>query len=63
MWKSTRGPCRPGRSQCFPALVAAGRHVSFVELASPFGHDAFLLDTPGLNEVVDGFLRAGEALL
>jgi homoserine O-acetyltransferase len=45
------------------ALVAAGRHVSFVELASPFGHDAFLLDTPGLNEVVDGFLRAGEALL
>ncbi len=40
------------------ALVAAGRHVSFVELSSPFGHDAFLLDTPGLNEVVDGFLRA-----
>ena len=40
------------------ALVAAGRHVSFVELTSPFGHDAFLLDTPGLNEVVDGFLRA-----
>nr|WP_255696697.1 homoserine O-acetyltransferase [Sandaracinobacteroides sayramensis] len=43
------------------ALVAAGRHVSFVELKSPFGHDAFLLDTPGLNTVVDGFLRAGEA--
>ncbi len=43
------------------ALVAAGRHVSFVELVSPFGHDAFLLDTPGLNSVVDGFLRAGEA--
>ncbi len=43
------------------ALVAAGRHVSFVELSSPFGHDAFLLDTPGLEDVVDGFLRAGEA--
>lgn len=43
------------------ALVAAGRHVSFVELVSPFGHDAFLLETPGLNDVVDGFLRAGEA--
>ncbi len=42
------------------ALVAAGRHASFVELSSPFGHDAFLLDTPGLNEVVDGFLKAVE---
>jgi homoserine O-acetyltransferase len=43
------------------ALVAAGRHASFVELASPFGHDAFLLDTPGLSQVVDGFLKAVEA--
>ncbi len=42
------------------ALVAAGRHASFVELKSPFGHDAFLLDTPGLDAVVDGFLRALE---
>ncbi len=42
------------------ALVAAGRHVSFVELSSPFGHDAFLLDPPGLNGVVDGFLKAVE---
>ena len=42
------------------ALVAAGRHASFVELTSPFGHDAFLLDTPGLNDVVDGFLKAVE---
>lgn len=42
------------------ALVAAGRHASFVELASPFGHDAFLLDTPGLSQVVDGFLKAVE---
>jgi homoserine O-acetyltransferase len=42
------------------ALVAAGRHASFVELASPYGHDAFLLDTPGLTDVVDGFLRAVE---
>ncbi len=44
------------------ALVAAGRHASFVDLKSPFGHDAFLLDTPGLTEVVDGFLKAGEGL-
>lgn len=42
------------------ALNAAGAPVSFVELSSPFGHDAFLLDAPELNRVVDGFLRAGE---
>jgi len=41
------------------ALNAAGAPASFVELKSPFGHDAFLLDTPELNRVVDGFLRAG----
>ncbi|HWW64333.1 MAG TPA: homoserine O-acetyltransferase [Sphingomonadaceae bacterium] len=43
------------------ALNAAGAAVSFVELSSPFGHDAFLLEAPELNRVVDGFLRAGEA--
>ena len=42
------------------ALNAAGRAVSFVELSSPFGHDAFLLDAPKMNQVMDGFLRAGE---
>jgi len=42
------------------ALNAAGAAVSFVELKSPFGHDAFLLDVPELNRVVDGFLRTGE---
>jgi homoserine O-acetyltransferase/O-succinyltransferase len=41
------------------ALNAAGAPVSFVELASPFGHDAFLMDTPGLDRVIDGFVRAG----
>ncbi len=40
------------------ALNAAGAAVSFVELESPFGHDAFLLDTPDMLRVVDGFLRA-----
>ena len=38
------------------ALNAAGAPVSFVELSSPFGHDGFLLETPGLDEVVEGFL-------
>ena len=42
------------------ALNAAGAPVSFVELSSPFGHDAFLLENAELNRVVDGFLRAGE---
>ncbi|QLC25611.1 homoserine O-acetyltransferase [Parasphingopyxis algicola] len=42
------------------ALNASGAEVSFVELSSPFGHDAFLLDTPGMNATVDGFLKAGE---
>ena len=40
------------------ALNAAGAAVSFVELSSPYGHDAFLLDSPELCGVVDGFLRA-----
>ena len=42
------------------ALNAAGAAVSFVELESPFGHDAFLLEAPEMVRVVHGFLRAGE---
>lgn len=42
------------------ALNAAGAPVSFVELSSPFGHDAFLLDVPEQNRIIDGFIRAGE---
>jgi homoserine O-acetyltransferase len=42
------------------ALNAGGAEASFVELSSPFGHDAFLLEAPELNRVVDGFLKAGE---
>ena len=38
------------------ALNAAGAPVSFVELSTPFGHDGFLLETPGLDDVVRGFL-------
>lgn len=43
------------------ALNAAGAAASFVELSSPFGHDSFLLESPEMNRIVDGFLRAGEA--
>ena len=41
------------------ALTAAGAPASFVELSSPYGHDAFLLDAPEMNRVVAGFLGAG----
>jgi homoserine O-acetyltransferase len=43
------------------ALNAAGAAASFVELSSPFGHDAFLLEAPEMNRIVDGFLRAGQS--
>ncbi|MGE0775746.1 MAG: homoserine O-acetyltransferase, partial [Sphingomonadaceae bacterium] len=48
----------PETREIVHALNAAGAAVSFVELSSPFGHDAFLLDVPELNRIVDGFLRA-----
>jgi homoserine O-acetyltransferase/O-succinyltransferase len=41
------------------ALNAAGAAVSFVELSSPFGHDAFFLDMPELDQVITGFLGVG----
>ncbi len=43
------------------ALNAAGAHASFVELESPFGHDAFLLENAGLEAIVRGFLNNGIA--
>jgi homoserine O-acetyltransferase len=42
--------------QVVHALNAAGAPASFVELHSPFGHDAFLLDSLELDRVVAGFL-------
>jgi homoserine O-acetyltransferase len=50
---------------CFPtseskalvrALNAIGAHVSFTEIESDKGHDAFLLDIPAFHEVLHGFL-------
>ena len=40
------------------ALNAAGARVSFVEIESDKGHDAFLLDEPVLEDAVRGFLGA-----
>ncbi|TCS61707.1 homoserine O-acetyltransferase MetX [Varunaivibrio sulfuroxidans] len=39
------------------ALNAAGANVSFVEISSDKGHDAFMLDEPDFHRVVAGFLR------
>jgi homoserine O-acetyltransferase len=40
------------------ALNAAGANVSFVEIASDRGHDAFLLDEPELYAAVRGFVTS-----
>ena len=44
------------------ALLAAGKDVSFAELDSPYGHDAFLIaeELPRLGRLVDAFLGGGE---
>jgi homoserine O-acetyltransferase len=39
------------------ALNAAAANVSFVEITSDKGHDAFLLDEPDLFRTVSGFLK------
>lgn len=38
-------------------LAAGGVSVRHEEIASPWGHDSFLLDVPEYHEVVQGFLR------
>ncbi len=40
------------------ALIAAASNVSFVEIESDKGHDAFLLDTPELLQTLNGFLHS-----
>ncbi|MGB1361109.1 MAG: homoserine O-acetyltransferase MetX [Alphaproteobacteria bacterium] len=39
------------------ALNGVGADVSFAELQSDAGHDAFLLDEPDFNAMIDGFLN------
>ena len=39
------------------ALNAAAADVSFVEIASDKGHDAFLLDEPAFHATLSGFLK------
>jgi homoserine O-acetyltransferase len=42
-------------------LQAADRPVTFREIASPWGHDSFLLDVPEYHRTVRGFLRRLES--
>ncbi len=39
-------------------MNAAGASVSFAEIVTDKGHDAFLLEEPELFEIVRGFLEA-----
>ncbi len=40
------------------ALNAAGQEVSFLDIHSDKGHDAFLLDEPELDAAISGFLAS-----
>lgn len=53
-------PTRESRT-IVKALNAAGARVSFLEVVSDKGHDAFLLDEPRMREALHGFLRAAAA--
>jgi len=39
------------------ALIECGKHVSFIELKSPFGHDSFLIEIEQLNKMITPFLE------
>ena len=40
------------------ALNAAAANVSFVEIETDKGHDAFLLDTPEMLQTIGGFMES-----
>jgi homoserine O-acetyltransferase/O-succinyltransferase len=42
--------------QIVDALLATGRDVSYSEISSPYGHDAFLLEPEILGRLIGGFL-------
>ena len=39
------------------SLIALGRHATFCELESPYGHDSFLIEIDQLTELVRAFLQ------
>ena len=38
------------------ALLSNGKDVSFIDIESPYGHDAFLLEEKKLTRIISGFL-------
>lgn len=40
------------------AMNAAGVPVSFADITSPHGHDAFLLEEPEMDQMLEGFIKA-----
>lgn len=42
------------------ALISNGKEVSFVDVDSPYGHDAFLIEEERLSRIVDAFLKGLE---
>lgn len=42
------------------AVLAAGQPVSYIEIPSSYGHDAFLLETEKTAPLISSFLRRGE---
>jgi homoserine O-acetyltransferase len=49
----------PAQSEAIvDALIANGKDVSFCNIASPYGHDAFLLEPEALGSFISGFLEA-----
>jgi homoserine O-acetyltransferase len=44
--------------QIVDALLAGGRDVSYAEVNSPYGHDAFLLEPEVLGRLIGGFLAS-----
>jgi homoserine O-acetyltransferase/O-succinyltransferase len=51
----------PESREIVRALNAVAANVSFVEIDSDKGHDAFLLDEPEMFRTIDGFLRGAGA--
>ena len=44
------------------ALLANGKDVSFIEIDSPYGHDAFLIEEEQLTRIIRSFLDSASAL-
>jgi homoserine O-acetyltransferase/O-succinyltransferase len=39
------------------AMLSNGKPVSFIEIDSPYGHDAFLVEEERLTHIISGFLQ------